>query len=196
MPRRRVLILTACSALTVVAALVLFLFYRDELRLRVVEPALRAYVMARYYLEFVPQVVLWMLPFAVIAALFLRWAFRKSMRRPPARDAASSTEPIHLEEGELARLARQLQRASHSRFARVRVSRSLVEIASRLIAAQEGVSVEQARRLLAEGYCRESPAVHAFLIPRRHYTSTQSGEAFARGLQATLTFLEAFDRHG
>ncbi|MBU1049805.1 hypothetical protein KKG90_07270 [Candidatus Bipolaricaulota bacterium] len=176
-----------------VAASVLFFFYPEVLRVRVLIPIIEAYFVGRYYLDFVPQLYLWIVPPALVAFVmgrrFVRWS--KSDRSAPIQRQS----PVEPGEGELARLAQQVRRAHHSRFARVRLSRTLVEIGARLIAGTEGTPLGGARKQLAEGYWRDHLAIHQFLTPRRHYTSRQSGAGFEHSLRETIEHLEAFEDH-
>ena len=187
-----VFILGFLAAVTVVS-IILFYNYAEELRIYVLQPAIEAYFVLRYYLEFIPQLFLWMIPLLFVCLIMIRRAVRWSQRD-------RSTQPRRVQaiapgEGELARLARQIHRAHHSRFARVRLSRTLVEIGARLIAGREGASLWRARQQLADGYWRNAGPVHHFLIPRRHYTARQSGHDFERSLRETVEYLEEFDRN-
>ena len=174
-------------------SIVLFYNYAEELRIHVLQPVIQAYVLLRYYVEFVPQLFLWMIPLLLVSLIMIRRAVRWSQRgrlTQPRR-----TQPIAPREGELARLTRQVHRAHHSRFARVRLSRTLVEIGARLVAGREGTSLWRARQQLADGYWRNARSVHHFLIPRRQYTARQSGHDFERSLRKTVEHLEEFDRN-
>lgn len=178
-------------AVTVVSIL-LFYNYAEELRIHVLQPAIEAYFVLRYYIDFVPQLFLWLIPLILVSLIMIRRTLRrvrgdrsKELRR------ASAIAP---NEGELARMAQQIRRAHNSRFARVRVARTLVEIGARLIAGREGTSLPQARQQLADGYWRKAGPVHHFLIPRRHYTARQTGHDFERSLREAVEHFEEFDR--
>ena len=173
-------------------SIVLFYNYAEQLRIRVLQPVIEAYFVLRYYLEFVPQLFLWMIPLLLVSLIMIRRAVRRSQRDRSTQPRR--TQAIAPGEGELARLTRQIPRAQRSRFARVRLSRTLVEIGARLIAGREGTSLWRARQRLADGYWRNARSVHHFLIPRRQYTARQSGHDFERSLQKTVEHLEEFDR--
>lgn len=174
-------------------SIVLFYNYGEELRIHVLQPVIEAYFVFRYYLEFVPQLFLWMIPLLLVPLIIIRRAFRWSQRDRSTQPRR--TQAIAPGEGELARLTRQIHRARHSRFARVRLSRTLLEIGARLIAGREGTSLWRARQQLADGYWRNARSVHHFLIPRRQYTARQSGHDFERSLRKTVEHLEEFDRN-
>jgi hypothetical protein len=190
--KTRTTLILAFVAGTVVVSSVLFFGYPEVLRRHVLRPAIQAYYIVRFYLEFVPQIVLWLLPPVVVTAIAVHRLLRK--HRPAGRRAPSAVPGITPEAGELSLLIRQIHRAHYSRFARVRLSRSLMEIGSRLIAGREGTSLEAARRMLAEGYWRDRRSVHQFLIPRRHYTTHQSSQEFDQALRETIDHLETFER--
>lgn len=189
------LLFIACFLVAaIISTLALFYFYNNELRLRVLQPAIEAYYVGRYYLDFVPQIILWVLPPLIVALIlikrFIRWSRED---QPPHAHQAQSVTPA---EGELALLAHRIHRCQHSRFARVRLSRQLVEIGARMIAGKEGLSLWQARESLTGGYWRADDSVHRFLTPRRHYTSRQSGDEFRQSLREIVAHLEEFDHHG
>lgn len=188
--RTQLLCIAAFLGAVLIAAVVLFFFYPEVLRIHILVPVIEAYFISRYYLEFVPQFYLWLIPPLIVTLImcrrFVRWAKRGrtyNTRQP---------SPISPGEGELAQLAQQIRRAHYSRFARVRLSRTLIEIGARLVAGKDGLSVQQARRRLAEGYWRSDPSLHMFLTPRKHYTARQSGTAFEQSLRETITHLEEF----
>ena len=192
-PKTRLLFIASFLGTVLTATVVLFYFYTDALRVRVLRPIIEAYYIGRYYLGFVPQLYLWMIPLLIVALImvrrFIRWA--KTDRSTQIR-----RDPIIAPgEGELARLTQQVHRARHSRFARVRLSRSLVEIGTRLIAGREGTSLWRARQQLADGYWRSHPSIHQFLTPRRHYTTRQSGSGYEQSLRETIEHLEDFSDH-
>ena len=175
------------------ATIVLFYFYTDALRIRVLKPIIETYYIGRYYLDFVPQLYLWMIPPLLVSLImgrrFIRWAradHTTDIQRNPI---------ITPGEGELARLTQQVHRAHHSRFARVRLSRTLVEISARLIAGREGSPLWRARQQLTEGYWRNHPSIHQFLTPRRHYTTRQSGVGYKQSLRETIEHLEDFNNY-
>jgi hypothetical protein len=192
--RSRLILAFAFLAAVILASAVLFRFYAEGLRVHMLQPVLNAYLVARYYLDFVPQWILWMLPLFFACALLIRQAFRQPRDarsvRPHWPDIAAAGE------GELARLVQQIHRAHRSRFARVRLSRTLVEIATRVIAARQATSLPRARQSLESGYWRSERAVHEFLIPRRHYTSQQSDHEFEQSLRKTVEHLEALNGRG
>ncbi len=191
--RPKLIFILAFPAAVLVASAILFYNYAEELRIHVLQPIIEAYFIGRYYLDFVPQLILWMIPLLFVAVImarrFVRWS-RQDRSSHPGR-----TQILAPGEGELAQLSRQIQRARHSRFARVRLSRTLVEIGARLIAGKAGSTLGHARRQLAEGYWRNVDTVHRFLTPRKHYTSRQSGHDFEHSLQETVEHLEEFDQH-
>ncbi len=194
MRRTRLLIVSAAVLAVIILAIVLYVFYTDELLTHVVRPAIQAYYIGRYYLEFIPQLFLWLVPPVVVAVLLIRRMNRQARQERSRRVRRRFVSPVAPGEGELAQLDRQIARAHHSRFARVRLSRSLMEIAARLIAGRERVPLSEARAKLADGYWRDAHGVHHFLVPRRHYTAQQSGQEFEAMLRRTVEHLEAFDR--
>lgn len=193
-PRKRKLFLIGLFAVsTIGVAAVLFYRYADVLRAYVVRPAIETYFIVRFYIETLPQLLWWLIPPIVVSLMLLRRFLR------PPRSTASASRPAasrtaHLGEGDLTHLYRLLGRASHSRFARVRVSRTLAEIAARLIARREGTTLHEARRRMAAGYWRDIGTVHRFLTPRKHYTTRQDHATFDDALRETLDQLETYDR--
>lgn len=181
------------AGIALIATAILFYFFTDTLRIHVLKPIIEAYYIGRYYLGFVPQLYLWMIPPLIVTLIMgrrlLRWS--KSDHSSPIQQHSSITPG----EGELARLAQQVRRARHSRFARVRLSRTLVEIGARLIAGREGVPLWRARQQLTEGYWRDHLTIHQFLTPRRHYATRQSGVRFEDSLQEVIEHLEEFGHH-
>lgn len=190
-PRFVFFLVFPCAVL--ITSVILFYNYAEELRIHVLRPAIEAYFIGRYYLDFVPQLILWMIPLLLVVGImirrFIRWSQQDRSKRPRNRQTIAPGE------GELARLALQIHRAHHNRFARVRLSRTLAEIGARLIAGKEALSLWQARQQSADGYWRDAEAVHRFLTPRRHYTARQSGHDFDNSLQETVQHLEEFDDH-
>jgi len=191
--RRRLAFIAGFAAASSVTSLLLFHFYANELRIHVLQPVIEAWFIVRYYLEFIPQLFLWMIPLVLVIIITLRRAVRWT--RPEESLASRGTHAAAPAEGELATLAQQIRRAQHNRFARVRVSRTLVEIGARLIAGREGISLRHARQRLADGYWQPARSVHHFLIPRRHYTARQTGHDFSQSLQQAVEHLEKFDRY-
>lgn len=191
--RSKLIFIPAFLVAALAISIVLFYNFAEELRIHVLQPAVEAYFVLRYYLSFVPQLLLWMIPLLFVSLIMIR---RSSLRRsqPDRPKQPRRTQAIAPGRGELAQLARQIRRAHHSRFARVRISRMLVEIGARQIATHEGTSLWRARQQLAAGYWRNAGNVHHFLTPRRHYTARQSGPDFKRSLQETVRHLEEFDR--
>ena len=92
-------------AAVIVGSAMLFRFCAEGLRVHMLQPVLNAYLVARYYLDFVPQWILWMLPLFFACALLIRQAFRQPRTARSVRshrpDAAAAGE------GELARLVQQ-----------------------------------------------------------------------------------------
>jgi hypothetical protein len=192
-PKTKLLALATFVGIVLIATAVLVLVFPDIVRVRILKPLIEAYYIGRYYLAFVPQLVLWMIPPVIVTLLMLRHLLRLSRKDRSTRvQPLSSISPG---EAELARLSQQLRRARHSRFARVRLSRTLVEIGARLIASREGMPLWQARRRLTEGYWRGHLTIHQFLTPQRHYTSRESGAGFEQSLQEVIEYLEEFEHH-
>ncbi len=190
---KRNLILGGGLALATAAlAALLFLRYADGIREFVVRPVIEAYFLVRFYVDLIPQVFWWAVPLVVTSVLLLR----RFLRPPTSPEAprSRSSLALHPGEGELTHLSRLLRRTHHSRFARVRLSRTLAEVAARLIAAREGLSLSDARRRVIEGYWRDSALTHGFLTPRKHYTARLNEAEFRAALQETLDRLEAYDR--
>ena len=190
--RRRFLYGTTFALAATGVAVGLFYRYADAIRTHVVRPAIETYYVVRYYIDLVPQLFWWMIPPAVVSLVLLR-----RFLRPPTSDAAPQAPKslsIRPGEGELTHLVRLVQRAHHSRFARVRLSRTLVEVAARLIAGREGIPLATARKMMLDGYWRTSRSMHHFLTPRRHYTARQGSAEFREALQETLDQLEDHDR--
>jgi len=191
--RPKLLVILGFLVAVLPVSIVLFYSYAEELRIHVLQPAIEAYFVLRYYLEFVPQLFLWMIPLLFVSLIMIRHAVRWSQRDRSTQPRGA--QAVALGEGELAQLAWRIHRAHHSRFARVRLSRTLVEIGARLIARREGTSLWRARQQLDDGYWRDVGSVHHFLIPRRHYTARQSSHDFERALRETVEYLEEFDRN-
>lgn len=192
-PKTKLLALAAFVAIALTATAILFFLFPDIVRVRVLKPLIEAYYIGRYYLAFVPQLILWMIPPVIAILIMTRRLVRLSrIGRSTRVQRPSSISPG---EAELARLSQQLRRARHSRFARVRLSRTLVEIGARLIASREGLPLWKARQQLTEGYWRDHLPIHQFLTPRRHYTSRESGAGFELSLQEVIEYLEEFEHH-
>jgi len=190
--RLKLIFIPGFLAAAIVVSIVLFYNYTEELLIHVLQPAIEAYFVLRYYIDFVPQIFLWLIPLILASLIMIRRTvspIRRDRSKEPRRASA-----IALDEGEVARTARQIHRAHNSRFARVGVRRTLVEIGTRLIAGREGASLPQARQQLADGYWRKAGTVNHFLIPRRHYTARQTGHDFERALREAVEHLEEFDR--
>jgi len=177
---------------TVAVAAVLFYRYADGIRAHVVRPAIETYFVVRFYVDLVPQLFWWAIPLAVASVLLLRRVLRSQTSPATVRSRGPLT--ARPGEGELTHLSRLLRRSHHSRFARVRLSRTLAEVAARLIAAREGLSLTDARQRMIQGYWRDSALMHGFLTPRKHYTARQDDAEFRVALQETLDRLEAYDR--
>ncbi len=192
--RVRLLLVAAFATAVLLAALVLFFFYPEILRVHVLVPLIQAYFISRFYLEFVPQIILWLVPPAIVLLIMGRRFVRWSRQGRPTRHYEPT--PIAPGEGELARLAHQVHRAHTSRFARVRLSRTLVEIGARLIAGREGMALQRARQELQNGYWRDSASIQQFLTPRRHYTLRQSETGFEDTLQEVIEHLEQYGDYG
>jgi len=191
--RRRFLYGAAFALVTTGVAVGLFYRYADAIRTHVVRPAIETYYVVLYYVDLVPQLFWWLIPPAIVSLVLLR-----RFSRPSTSDTepqASRSSPIRPGEGELTHLVRLVRRAHHSRFARVRLSRTLVEVAARLVAGREGVPLATARKMMIDGYWRTSRSVHHFLTPRRHYTARLRSAEFREALQETLDQLEGHDRN-
>ena len=176
-----------------VTSAIMFFAFPDVLRTHVLKPLITVYFIGRYYLEFVPQYILWMIPPLIAALIMGRRVVRLSKQNRPTQ--AQQSKALIPREGELAQLSQQLRRARHSRFARVRLSRELVEISARLIASKESVPLWRARQWLADSYWRDNLAIHHFLSPRRHYTTRESGTGFHHSLKDVIQHLEEFEHH-
>ena len=191
--KARLLFIVGFVGAALIAAVILFYFYTDGLRVLILKPLIEAYYISHYYLGFVPQLYLWIIPPLIIVLIMGRRLVRFSKSAHPVR--IQKNPSVAPGEGELALLTQQIHRARHSRFARVRLSRTLVEIGARLIAGREGSPLWHARRQLSGGYWRDHLSIHWFLTPRRHYTIRQSGVEFDNSLQEVIEHLEEFADH-
>ena len=189
---RYVLIAAALCVLALAFAALFVPAVGAELHKALLTPLIAAFYAVRAYIIRLPQLLLWLLPIAIVTILIVRSILslprserrRRRERRPKAG------------EGKLAELIRQIQRTRVSRFARVRVCRRLTETAVRLLAKRRGIPIEEARRRMRAADWQADPRVIAFLVPHRHHRRPSGGKGFLMEFAGTLSFLERFHREG
>jgi len=162
--------------------------FREELRLLIVVPFLQAYYVVRFYLDRLPQLLLWLVPLCVLAVLTVRAVLRPV--HVPRRRRRWIDPPWR--EGELLVLGRRIHTARISRFGRMRVSRRAAGIAMRLIASHRGASLEEARASLRRKDWCDDKAVASFLQPHAHSGRLGEGKDFQRRLDRVVSYLEQY----
>jgi len=191
MKRRRILVVAAGVVILIGITLAFLFPLRELVRTALVEPLIKGYYIASWYVRRLPQLLLWS-GLSLLAALFLvRYTVRilGPFSRPRTRWTQTSTPPSELE-----RLTAVIERAHRYPFSRRSLSSELVRLAVRLIARREGLSLDEAReRFESFAWC-DDPAVEGFFRYRRHYRGFGQGADFKRKLKQTIAFFERYQK--
>ena len=173
----------------IIVALTLLLLYSEPLRRAILEPATWLVDDVRRALATVPQALLWAIGLLIgIAVLAASWKrVLKALTVKPRLGRWSVVRPYNA--NAIATLTRDLDRAAKHHTSRVRIVRELAVLAIRLVAKREGVSLEEARRLLTDGRWPDDPRVRQLFASRRAGAGSVPKESFVDAIEHALAYL-------
>jgi len=187
MSRRTIL---AVAAVLTAGFSLLFVFpLREVFRAGLLEPAIEAWHLVRWYVLRLPQAALWIVLVLAGAVLLVR-ALVKGLGRRAKPEPVEPPPPRPPTEFE--RLSALIARSRRGALSRRRLAGELVAPCVRLIARREGLSVAEARlRFERFAWCDE-PAVAGFFAYRRRYRGLGWRGDFEEKLEKTVSFLERY----
>ena len=191
MSRKAALTLLGLSLLLLIGITIAFAFPLRPLFIRlVVNPLIESFLVLRWYVHRLSQLLLWIV-FVIIGALFplhmlTRGYFSKK------REKKQKYIVIRSEGSELRQLAETISRTHHRPFARRRVASKLVPLCVRLIAQHEGLPLKEARERFESFQWCDNEAVKEFFTFRRQYYGFGKGRAFTARLHEVVSFLEEY----
>lgn len=191
MSRRLALSLLALSLALIVLLAVLFAFpLRHAFMNGVVTPLIRSFLVLRWYLHRISQLVLWAALVLAGGMLMLRVLLHTFPLQRPKKERY--TFVTRQTQSDLKHLTTMIGRARRHPFARRRIASELVPLAVRLIAQRERLSLPEARdRFESFTWC-DDDAVPAFFNFRWQYYGVGRGKSFDKKLHATVAFLERY----
>ena len=190
MSRRLALFLMALSFVLLIAIAYAFSFPLRPLFTRlVVTPLIEAFLVLRWYVHRLSQVILWGAFVLAGAAIVLLVLVHRYL---PERKKKQRYILIRSEGSELWRLTTAISHAHHRPFARRRVAGELVSLCVRLIAQHERLSLKEAReRFESFQWCNDDE-IREFFNFRRQYYGVGQGRVFEAKLRNLVSFLERY----
>ncbi len=177
--------------LAIVVALTLLLLYHEPLRRAILEPVTWMISDIRRSLAALPQALLWAIGLLIgCAVLLAAWRRAPDETRKPEPPRWSAVRPHSTNAIEA--LARDLERSPRRHVSRLRIVRELSVLAVRLIAQREGLSLEEARKLLNSGQWPDDPRVRQFFATRPGGGRGVPKHDFLEVLAHTLAHLERY----
>ena len=176
----------------IAVVLTLLLLYNEPLRRTILEPITWMINDIRQLLGAFPQALLWVIGLLIgVVVLVSGWkrALGGSRSRPDRRRRIA-VRPSN--SNAIAQLARDLDRSRKRHVSRVRVVRELSILAVRLIALREGLSLEEARKLLNSGQWPDDPHVRRFFASQRDGHRGIPKQRFLEAVAYTLAHLERY----
>ena len=176
----------------IVLTLALLLLYNDPVRRAILEPATWAVNDVRQSLAALPQALLWAVGLLIGGAiLILSWrrVLTEARSRPDHR-RWTVVKPRNT--NAIARLARDLASSPKRHVSRVRIVRELSILAVRLIAQREGISLEEARKLLLSSQWPDDLRVRRFFASRRDGERGVPKKSFVEAVEYTLAYLDRY----
>jgi len=196
MTNRAKLLKAAVFALTIaiLTALTLLLLYSRPLRAAILEPAVWLLQDVRRTLAKFPQAMLWgialLLGCAALAGSWKRVLRSVFPAAPHARRRDPTVRPQNAQTVDS--LARDVLRAPRHHVSRVRVTRELSDLAIRLIAKREGLSLGDAHRRLRSGDWSLDPEVRRFFAGKRAGHVDAARRPFVAAAEYVLSYLERY----
>ena len=180
------------GVLAIIISLTLLLLYNAPLRRTILEPVTWMISDIRQALAALPQALLWAIGLLIgCAVLLVTWSRTLGgIRRKPASRRAGYVRPRNT--NAIESLARDLERSPRRHVSRVRIVRELSVLAVRLIARREGLSLEEARKLLNSGRWPDDPLVRQFFATRPGGGRGVPKHRFLEAAARTLSHLERY----
>ncbi len=178
------------SAIAVI--LTLLLLYSEPLRRTIIEPVTWMINDIRQSLGTLPQALLWAIGL-LIGSFVLIVSWKRVLGGPrshPDHRRWTAIKPSN--SNAIASLARDLDRSRKRHVSRVRIVRELSILAVRLIAQREGLSLEEARKLLNSGQWPDDPQVRRFFAARRDGQRGVPKQRFLEAVAYTLAHLKRY----
>jgi hypothetical protein len=187
MKRLRIALPIAIGA--TVVALTLLLLYSEPLRMAILEPATWMIDDVRRSLATVPQGLLWAIGLLIgIGVLAASWKrVLTALTAKPRISRRSIVRPYNA--NAIATLTRDLDRAAKHHSSRARIVRELAILAIRLIAKREGISVEEARKLVVAGRWPDDRRVKQLFASRRAGANRTPKQSFVDAVEYALAYL-------
>ena len=177
---------------TIVVVLTLLLLYNEALRRVILEPVTYVINDIRQSLGALPQALLWAVGL-LIGSFVLVASWKRMLGGPkprPDRRRWPVVKPFN--SNAVGSLARDLDRSRQRHASRARIVRELSILAVRLIAQREGLSLEEARKLLNSGRWPDDPHVRRFFASQRDGQRGVPKQRFLEAVAHTLAHLERY----
>lgn len=175
-----------------VVALTLLLLYNAPLRRAILEPVTWVVNDIRRALGALPQALLWAIGL-LIGGVVLVMSWKRTVGGSgsrPGHPRWTVVKPCNT--NAIESLARDIDRSRNRHVSRVRIVRELSILAVRLIAQREGLSLEEARKLLNSGQWPDDPRVRRFFASRRDGEKGIPKQFFLEAVAYTLAHLERY----
>lgn len=181
------------GVLAIVVALTLLLLYHAPVRRAILEPVTWMINDVRRALAPLPQALLWAVGLLIgCAVLLAAWRRFPDEAAKPKRARWTAVRPHNTNAIET--LARDLERSPRRHLSRVRIVRELSVLAVRLIARREGLSLEEARKLLNSGQWPDDPRVQELFATRPGGGPGVPKQRFLESVAHTLAHLERYQQ--
>jgi hypothetical protein len=193
MKARRNFFLVVAAVLAVGFSVLFATVLQEWFRTAILAPLMRGFFLIRFYSLRLPQQLWWVAALLLAVALLVRMTLRALGPAPKRSQRGQSTgETVD----ELERLASLIDRAQFHPFYRQRVAGELARLAARLIARQEGVSVDQAWARLEAGTWGSDVLVQSLLREKRKRHRRWRKIRFNEELKHTLDVVERYSQGG
>ncbi len=193
MRRKPVLMILALSLIIIASISFLFAFpLRAVFMSLVVTPLIHSFLVLRWYLHRLSQLVLWII-FVIAGAVVVLYALTRAF--PPPKRRVRGRKYIFLSTAttsDLRRLTETIERAHRHPFSRRNIASKLVPLCVRLIAQRERIPLREARNRFESFKWCDDDAVRAFFNFRRQYHGVGRGRAFETRLRDVVSFLERY----
>lgn len=189
--RRKLFLIGFGCSVSVGLALVFAFPMRDAFMRLVVTPLIESFMILRWYVHRLSQLMLWVvfvIGASIIVIRSLTRAFPFPKRSPKQKYHFFQPDATN----DLKRLSLIISHAHHRSFARRKIASELVPLCTRIIAHRERLKLQQARERFESFQWCDDEAVQDFFDYRRQYHGLGKARDFQARLGDVISFLERY----